>query len=246
MIALLLAWLVAGATLNVAVAWGCASYCSFDFRTANPDKETAADNIETKRCQKWYESRFPFPVTPFVERATAAVDPDLEDSQASIRFQPLRSQRAYETRGLEVRRIKTFSLTDPVYAHVEVLRLQSGWPTLCMEAAGWHGSKWDRLAQADDFVLSGVGSLPFPVEAAANRNVSFGSEGHWLPLRPIWPEFAINTLFYAGVLWILFCGPFALRRMIRRRRGLCPHCAYPTWGGGQSPVCTECGAAVDI
>ena len=49
----------------------------------------------------------------------------------------------------------------------------------------------------------------------------------------------MNTLFYAGVLWMLFCGPFALRRMIRRRRGRCPHCAYPI---GQSPVCTECGA----
>jgi hypothetical protein len=60
-----------------------------------------------------------------------------------------------------------------------------------------------------------------------------------LPLRPIWPGFAINTMFYAGVLWMLFCGPFALRRMIRRRRGQCPACTYPI---GQSPVCTECGA----
>ena len=71
---------------------------------------------------------------------------------------------------------------------------------------------------------------------------------HWpkyyahLPDSMIWPGFAINTLFHAGVLWMLFCGPFALRRMIRRRRGQCPACAYPTWGGGQSPVCTECGA----
>ena len=60
-----------------------------------------------------------------------------------------------------------------------------------------------------------------------------------LPLRPLWPGFAINTLFYAGVLWVLFCGPFSLRRMIRRRRGQCPACAYPI---GKSPVCTECGA----
>jgi hypothetical protein len=60
-----------------------------------------------------------------------------------------------------------------------------------------------------------------------------------IPLRPIWPGFAVNTLFYAGVLWVLFCGPFALRRMIRRRRGRCAACAYPI---GQSPVCTECGS----
>jgi len=61
-----------------------------------------------------------------------------------------------------------------------------------------------------------------------------------LPLRPLWPGFAVNTLFYAGVLWMMFALPFALRRRLRRRRGQCPACAYPV---GQSPVCTECGAA---
>ena len=59
-----------------------------------------------------------------------------------------------------------------------------------------------------------------------------------VPRTLLWPGFAVNTLFYAGVLWVLFCGPFALRRMIRRRRGRCPACNYPI---GQSPVCTECG-----
>jgi len=62
-----------------------------------------------------------------------------------------------------------------------------------------------------------------------------------LPLRPLWPGFAINTVFYAGVLWVLWATPFALRRMIRHRRGRCAQCGYPI---GQSPVCTECGAAV--
>ena len=35
-----------------------------------------------------------------------------------------------------------------------------------------------------------------------------------IPLSPLWPGFAVNTLFYAGVLWMLLAGPFALRRMI--------------------------------
>ena len=63
--------------------------------------------------------------------------------------------------------------------------------------------------------------------------------GNEMVLRPLWPGFAINTLFYAGVLWVMCCGPFALQRMIRKRRGRCPQCAYPI---GQSPACTECGA----
>jgi hypothetical protein len=61
---------------------------------------------------------------------------------------------------------------------------------------------------------------------------------------PLWPGFAVNTLFYAAILWLLICGLFALRRFALRRfarvrRGLCPACAYPI---GESPVCTECGS----
>ncbi len=63
-------------------------------------------------------------------------------------------------------------------------------------------------------------------------------DGRLAPLRPIWPGFAINTLFYATLLWLLAWGPFPLRRSLRLRRGLCPTCAYPM---GESAVCTECG-----
>ena len=59
-----------------------------------------------------------------------------------------------------------------------------------------------------------------------------------LPLRAIWPVFALNTIFYAAILWMLVAGAFALRRFSRARRGLCPTCAYPM---GQSATCTECG-----
>jgi hypothetical protein len=63
-----------------------------------------------------------------------------------------------------------------------------------------------------------------------------------MPLRPLWPGFAINTIFYAAILLALFFAPGSVRRMIRRRRGLCPACAYPV---GTSPVCTECGKPVN-
>ncbi|MCI0632193.1 MAG: hypothetical protein L0Y44_16240 [Phycisphaerales bacterium] len=56
--------------------------------------------------------------------------------------------------------------------------------------------------------------------------------------RPLWPGFAINTIFYAAILWLLFAAPFALRRRRRIKRGLCPACAYPV---GESETCTECG-----
>jgi hypothetical protein len=84
-----------------------------------------------------------------------------------------------------------------------------------------------------DFVVHG--GIPFAHGIHTPRS---------LPFRPIWPGFLINTLVYAALLWLIFLAPFAARRMLRRRRGLCEKCAYPvgTWGG--SSVCTECGAAV--
>ncbi len=62
-----------------------------------------------------------------------------------------------------------------------------------------------------------------------------------IPLRPLWAGFAINTIFYAALLWVLIPGAFALRRFLRLRRGLCPKCAYPMGG---SSVCTECGCGL--
>ena len=62
--------------------------------------------------------------------------------------------------------------------------------------------------------------------------------GRVLPFRLIASGFAVNTVFYAVALWLLIYGPFALRRFIRAKRGLCSACAYPC---GASAVCSECG-----
>jgi hypothetical protein len=60
-----------------------------------------------------------------------------------------------------------------------------------------------------------------------------------LPYRVRWQGFVVNTVFYAVMLWLPFQGARAARHLIRRARGLCANCGYPT---GLSPACTECGA----
>jgi hypothetical protein len=63
-------------------------------------------------------------------------------------------------------------------------------------------------------------------------------DGALLPYLPTWPGFALDTLFYAALLWL----PLQLRRRRRRiRRGLCPGCACPV---GKSTVCGECGRSL--
>ena len=60
-----------------------------------------------------------------------------------------------------------------------------------------------------------------------------------LPLRPLLIGFALNTIFYAAILWMPFA-PFVLRRHIRRKRGHCIKCGYDL-RGDFAAGCPECG-----
>ncbi len=103
-----------------------------------------------------------------------------------------------------------------------------GWPSLTLSCAD------TSVVGLPGFtVLDGI-EVGSPPDNANIRSIS-------LPLRPIWPGFAINTLFYGTLLWLLIYGLSVLRRFVRVRRGLCPKCAYPM---GESHVCTECGGSL--
>ena len=105
----------------------------------------------------------------------------------------------------------------PTSIHIFV---ESGWPTRSMQGLM-------RPPGVDSYLLT---------------QADVGLVGYrLLPLRPLWPGFALNTFLYAAILWLLIPGPFALRRLRRVRRGLCPKCAYPM---GESSVCTECGRSL--
>ena len=104
----------------------------------------------------------------------------------------------------------------------------AGWPTMCLTCA---------FASRQDVGGGGLG-IPKPLNWYPN-------DLRLLPTRPIWPRFAINTVFYAVVVWLLFAAPFALRRRRRIKRGLCPKCAYDLRGTpSDATACPECGEAV--
>ena len=85
------------------------------------------------------------------------------------------------------------------------------------------------------------------VAGTAEKNDGFMVAGRLFPRNILWPGFAINTIFYAAILWLLFFAPFKLRAWRRGKRNLCRACNYdlrgnPTPGSG---VCPECGQAVN-
>jgi len=66
------------------------------------------------------------------------------------------------------------------------------------------------------------------------------TDGRSLPLKPIFPGFLVNTLFYAAIWFGIFFGVAALRRFIRKKRGRCVKCSYDLRGQFDKG-CPECG-----
>ena len=117
-----------------------------------------------------------------------------------------------------------------------------GWPCYALQSEIWYDRvPADAVGTPAHFRFDGqlrrtlwLHGIPLP-----SARFGFGLQS-WktLPVRPIWPGCAVNTLYYAAVLWLLICGPFVVRRFVRRRRRLCAACGYPI---GESGVCSECG-----
>ena len=106
-----------------------------------------------------------------------------------------------------------------------------GWPGRCIEGALWSSWEWP-LGKNDRVVYDAALQIP-------SWALSSTTPWRWLPLQPIWPGFAINTILYALVVWTLWSIPFILYRILRRKSGLCIKCGYDL---RESPNrCPECG-----
>jgi hypothetical protein len=135
--------------------------------------------------------------------------------------------------------------TGSVVGHSDLPRTQDarGWPWLSM---------WSQyIVYSDDpieTVQASGGVIRYRADPYRGVVLSVRSgpgppETRILPLGVIWPGFLASALFYA-LLWLgVITAPRlarSARGALRRRRGLCPRCAYPV---GASIVCTECGLA---
>ena len=125
---------------------------------------------------------------------------------------------------------------SPVDYHIiERMHDARGWPNLAL----WSSYDGSCDPQNQWRVLDNVYGIKIDhSDLLSNREIS---HQRFLPLRPIWSGFIINTLFYGALVWLVVLGSFVLRRFLRSKRGLCKKCAYPL---GTSSVCSECGANV--
>ncbi len=188
-----LAFLLAGAVVNVAVAWGCVMWSPLHDASVSQRQRTMIE-------------------TAFIDHF--GLDEDTRPPHTAHNW----------GRGVTVwfaDRSRPIEHQDNKYLFL----FEAGWPL-----RGVHGRMWGA---GSSHGLRGVIRAPWTISRKGSTRA--------LPLIPIWPGFIANSLFYAVVLWLLIPGPFALRRLIRRRRGLCPKCGYPM---GEAAVCSECGRAL--
>ena len=123
----------------------------------------------------------------------------------------------------------------PYSSPVFVIRDRTGWPFRCLQAEKWLvNDSFGRQYQA----RYAVATVPVSFQWSA----WLITDTRPLAVLPIWPGFAINTVFYAAILWLVIGGPFALRRHLRRKRGHCMRCGYDL-GHADHRACSECGAA---
>ena len=232
-------FLLLGAVVNVAVAWGCAIWSSLPppGRMHGP---APADQV-------WWQQHARTGITSkpiFLSMAESfgseyrLLTAAREDEGIHVRVQLYDdgSVQTFEfTSGRSNANIFAVETGFPTKPWDQSLRAQAGWPLRSMA-----GERW-RAAAPFTALQPVVRTLALPAGPGAVHVAAFPIQQRFAPLRPLWPGFAVNTLFYAAILWLLIPGPFALRRFLRSRRGLCPKCAYPM---GASPVCTECGRAL--
>jgi hypothetical protein len=119
-------------------------------------------------------------------------------------------------------------------------RIEVGWPCKSLQyALGYRGD----IDKVYGLVMRGAWQFQnHPEPGSVLTKGQFAA----LPWMTAWPGFAINTVFYAAVLWMLFAVPGAVRRFVRRRRGRCTRCGYDLRGQPQPPesghkTCPECG-----
>ncbi len=232
--------LVAGAIVNVAVAWLLLVYAP-----AVTQQSVGRFHPPTSGSQwGWDVLRQDSAANVRISAFARGTGSMLPPSPKEIQLFPSRTDWSLELDTMSSNAATAFASGvrgDPARPVIATQMFEAcGWPMFALQA------QWDGRNASVDHTKRWRGGISRTsvVPMSPSTNGVLLNELHVLPCGPMWPGFAINTLFYAAILWMLFAAPFALRRLRggrRIKRGLCVKCAYPV---GASEVCTECGAAV--
>lgn len=218
-------FLLLGAIVNVAVAWGCVSQVS---PSVYSQDRICAD--ESRLLREFEET----------SDGSVLVVSGFGVKRRMITFDdPLAFREMIEARDRLYREYKIMACgggPGPSWLHLTF----AGWPMFSVSGAICYHSRTHAKAHGLAERLQLEHGIAM-VDMRTFKPESWFPDAPILPLKPRWSGLAVNTGFYAAILWMLFAGPGGVRRLRRVRRGLCAECGYPVGG---STVCTECGRPI--
>lgn len=235
--------LLLGAAINVLVAWTCSLWMPVTTGSAmtiidldsNASPCWATTHFRLDRLPGTWTKRPPSPATQ--RRAFATIAEGIGVRHASIVMHEM-FQRPYEPhRSATVGNLVTVEAGLPFPAlqatHEQfdpallATPLRERYTTRSSDYASGQPTRWVDALQ----LRAGPAARP-----AATASIAGLGRPLLLGVRPV--GFALNTLFWAGVIAAPALAPRWLRRARRRRRGLCVACGYDAHG---LPNCPECG-----
>jgi len=215
--------LILGVATTVGVAWGLAWFVSIDDVVDADGTNSVVASIVSLGGSQWLVQSGQSPGTRIVVGI-----PDV-DTMLPFLLERIAQGDAADipawSRITENKDARASSVQWPSFSDVA-----RGWPVFAMASgidAQFVGDYFDR-AEYNGCIYAG--------------RPGWASElGHRaLPLRPIFPGFVVNTLFYAAMWFGIFFGVAAVRRFIRKKRGRCVKCSYDL-RGELDKGCPECG-----
>jgi hypothetical protein len=221
-------FLLLGAIINVAVAWASAHWVSvLDHLQSQTPLDESGSTLT--RWQAVSALRIQIERQSFITIGASDANASYWMPQSEIDAAVAELHKPVRVTLIPIEKLSPFSM-DQMDGDVPFVLDARGWPAYSMQCK----SMFDDKKNA--WVCEG-GKLLRPKWKFSSPPTS--------PLRPIWPGFAINTVFYAAVLWVLLALPGAVRRFVRRKRGRCTRCGYDLRGqvadDKRQIFCPECG-----
>ena len=213
----IIALLVGGMMVNIAIAWACIAWGRVDRQA------TSSLSINDGA----------------VQGTAGAINPDLMPRVAARGVPRLGSvvEHRFAGFGLLAESAHVFDFSDPS------LRSAGSEFSLYACAAGWPCLSLSCQAVNSDWSFG----LPLPQWSGSSSFRRDGSmlkvfgKRPPLPWRPRVLGFAINTFSYGAVVHALLDARRAARRILRRSRGQCIECGYDRTGLARGAICPECG-----
>ena len=169
------AFLLAGVVLNVAVAWGCALW------VMGRSSFEVGQNMTLSRVERFLLVRDkkieagPRLMSLWKELQPPEWPPDVNEFRESV--------------GFGLRDIFYVNYNDKDLTYLGVIKF-CGWPSCSLR-----GSSFGSVVPPTRILTAQDGSDSLRLAGVPRRN-----QTDLVPLAPIWPGFAINTLFYAALL----------------------------------------------